>query len=49
MDVFDLRTRLVGDYADFTRSFVVIRDERIAAHLHHELKRGVPLFDIATS
>ena len=29
MDVFDLRQRLVDDYADYTRSFVDIRDERI--------------------
>jgi hypothetical protein len=26
VDVFDLRQRLVDDYADYTRSFVVIRD-----------------------
>jgi hypothetical protein len=29
MNVFELRQRLVDVYADYTRSFVVIRDERI--------------------
>lgn len=41
MDVFDLRERLVADYADFTRSFVVIRDERIAQHVDEELRSGI--------
>src|SRR5256885_5645387 len=41
MDVFDLRQRLVDDYADFTRSFVNIRDPRIAAHVDHELAEGL--------
>src|SRR3954447_25538695 len=41
MDVFDLRQRLVDDYADFTRSFVNIRDERIAAHVDRELGDGL--------
>jgi ATP-dependent helicase YprA (DUF1998 family) len=41
MDVFDLRQRLVDDYADFTRSFVNIRDERIAAQVDHELGEGL--------
>jgi ATP-dependent helicase YprA (DUF1998 family)/very-short-patch-repair endonuclease len=41
MDVFDLRERLVEDYADFTRSFVVIRDDRIADHVDAELRSGV--------
>lgn len=41
MDVFDLRQRLVDDYADFTRSFVNIRDERIAKHVEQELKDGL--------
>jgi hypothetical protein len=29
MDVFDLRNRLVNDYADYTRSFIKIADLRI--------------------
>ena len=41
MDVFDLRQRLVQDYADFTRSFVNIADERIAAHVDRELEAGL--------
>src|SRR3954447_20951246 len=41
MDVFDLRQRLVDDYADFTRSFVNIRDEGIAAHVDRELGEGL--------
>ena len=41
MNVFDLRQRLVDDYADFTRSFVVIRDERIAERVDEELDGGL--------
>jgi ATP-dependent helicase YprA (DUF1998 family) len=41
LDVFDLRERLVDDYADYTRSFVVIRDERIAEHVDRELEEGL--------
>jgi hypothetical protein len=37
VDVFGLRQRLVDDYADFTRSFVVIRDEQISARVDEEL------------
>ena len=33
MDVFGLRQRLVDDYADYTRSFIVIRDPTIAARV----------------
>ena len=29
MDIFDLRTRLVEDYARYTRSFIKIADPRI--------------------
>ena len=31
MDVFDLRSRLVDDYARYTRSFIKIADPRISA------------------
>src|SRR4051812_26872139 len=41
MDVFDLRQRLVDDYADFTRSFVNIRDARIAGQVDRELGEGL--------
>ena len=43
MDVFDLRERLVDDYADYTRSFVNIRDERIDEHVEQELEGGAAL------
>ena len=32
MNVFDLRDRLVADYASYTRSFIKIRDPRIIEH-----------------
>jgi ATP-dependent helicase YprA (DUF1998 family) len=41
VDVFDLRQRLVDDYANFTRSFVVIRDDRIRERVDHELEAGL--------
>jgi ATP-dependent helicase YprA (DUF1998 family) len=41
VDVFDLRQRLVDDYADFTRSFVNIRDPLIAEHVDRELADGL--------
>ena len=31
MDVFDLRSRLVDDYARYTRSFIKIADPRVKA------------------
>ena len=41
MDVFALRERLVRDYADYTRSFINIRDERINEAVEDELRRGL--------
>src|SRR5215211_7892270 len=41
MDVFTLRDRLVSDYGDFTRSFINIRDERIATHVDDVLRQGL--------
>jgi ATP-dependent helicase YprA (DUF1998 family)/very-short-patch-repair endonuclease len=41
VDVFGLRERLVQDYANFTRSFVVIRDERIRERVDRELEAGL--------
>ena len=41
MNVFDLRQRLVDDYADYTRSSVNISDPRIEAHVEQELKDGL--------
>jgi ATP-dependent helicase YprA (DUF1998 family) len=41
MDVFDLRERLVQDYADFTRSVVVSLDGEIGARVGEELAAGL--------
>jgi hypothetical protein len=41
VDVFDLRQRLVDDYANFTRSFIVIRDDRIRERVDHQLEAGL--------
>ncbi len=41
MNVFELRERLVRDFADYTRSFIHIRDERIRALVDDELERGL--------
>jgi ATP-dependent helicase YprA (DUF1998 family) len=40
MNVFDLRDRLVNDYASYTRSFIKIRDTRIAEHVEKALGDG---------
>jgi ATP-dependent helicase YprA (DUF1998 family)/very-short-patch-repair endonuclease len=41
MDVFDLRDCLIGDYSRFVKSFIRIRDARIADHVNRELQAGV--------
>ena len=40
MNVFDLRDRLVSDYASYTRSFIKIGDPRIAGHVENALEAG---------
>jgi len=40
MDVFDLRDRLVSDYASYTRSFIKIADRRISARVESDLNAG---------
>jgi ATP-dependent helicase YprA (DUF1998 family) len=40
MDVFDLRKRLVDDYASYTRSFIKIADPTILAKVDSELDAG---------
>lgn len=40
MNVFDLRDRLVSDYASYTRSFIKIADNRISAKVESELDAG---------
>jgi hypothetical protein len=41
MDVFGLRERLVDDYEGYTRSFIAVRDERVAETVDAELERGL--------
>ncbi|WP_457651644.1 DEAD/DEAH box helicase [Rhodocaloribacter sp.] len=41
MNVFDLRRTLVERFAEYTTSQVLIRDERIRAHVEDELRAGV--------
>ncbi|MCA1789236.1 MAG: hypothetical protein LC667_05080, partial [Thioalkalivibrio sp.] len=40
MDIFDFRDDLIGDYAEYVRSFVHIRDERIAEQVDEALNSG---------
>jgi len=40
MNVFDHRQRLVDDYAEYTRSFIKIRDKRIADFVSNKLDSG---------
>ncbi len=40
MNVFELRDRLVGDYASYTASFIKIADPRISAKVSSELEAG---------
>jgi hypothetical protein len=41
MNVFDLRDRLVGDYASYTRSFIKIADPRISQAVESGLDAGM--------
>ena len=41
LNVFELRERLVADYADYTRSFLQVRDPRVSAHVKSELDAGL--------
>jgi hypothetical protein len=40
MNVFDLRDRLVADYASYTRSFIKIADPRISGEVDSALEAG---------
>jgi len=40
MDVFQLRERVIHDYGRYVRSFLSIRDPRIAARVHEALANG---------
>jgi hypothetical protein len=41
MNVFSLRQRLVDEYADYTHSFITVRDGRIRDLISQELDRGL--------
>ncbi len=41
MNVFEFRNQLVGDYADFIKSFINITDDRIKALADRELENGL--------
>ncbi|MDA2923116.1 DEAD/DEAH box helicase [Acidobacteria bacterium AH-259-L09] len=41
MNVFDLRNRLIEDYASYISSFITIRDQRINQYVEDSLKRGL--------
>lgn len=40
MDIFDFRNKLIGDYAEYIKSFIRIQDERIHAVVERELRDG---------
>lgn len=40
MNVFELRDRLISDYANYTRSFIKIKDDRISKRVDSDLNRG---------
>ncbi|HMT61828.1 MAG TPA: DEAD/DEAH box helicase [Microthrixaceae bacterium] len=40
MDVFDLRSQLIGDYESFVTSFLQFRDQRIEQHVRQQLDDG---------
>lgn len=41
MDVFRLREKLIGEYADYVRSFAPVRAENLARRVHEELDGGL--------
>jgi ATP-dependent helicase YprA (DUF1998 family)/very-short-patch-repair endonuclease len=41
MDVFELHKHVVDDYADYTKSFIRIADERIAETVHKQIVEGL--------
>lgn len=48
MDVFELRNRLVEDYASYTRSFIKIADERIRENRGVKTRLGLESTDLAS-
>lgn len=41
MDVFSLRKNVIGDYGDYVRSFLIIKDERIQQLVQEEMQAGL--------
>jgi hypothetical protein len=41
MDAFGLQRHVVADYADYTRSFVRIADERLRRRVEEEMAAGL--------
>ena len=41
MDVFKLHQQVLGDYADYTQSFIRIADERIRTAVNEEISSGL--------
>ena len=52
MDAFDLHRHVISDYADYTKSFVRIADQRIADRVADEIANGLlwpdPLLQLNT-
>lgn len=40
MNVFEMRKRLIADYAAYVGSFIEVRDERIRERVDNELQKG---------
>ncbi|HYS35108.1 MAG TPA: hypothetical protein VEO01_05630 [Pseudonocardiaceae bacterium] len=40
MDIFDVRDRLIGDYKEFTSSFVDVRDPKVRDHVERLASLG---------
>ena len=41
MDIFGLRDRLVQDYAEYVKSFILIRDPQVRGYVEQELGNGL--------
>ena len=41
MDAFDVHRHVIADYADYTKSFVRIADERVRTRVEQELAQGL--------
>jgi hypothetical protein len=41
MNIFEFRNQLIGDYADYIKSFIQIRDPHISEYVQQKLQEGV--------